>query len=338
MFGWVLFILLGVLIRLVTGSPYYQHLEVLVLIYLVLILGMHLLSGVTGQISFGQSAFMGVGAYAGGLTLTHTHLGYLFGVAAAVVVSAGLAIALGPALVRLLGDYFVIATIALVEVTYLVLLNSRSLTAGPLGLSGIPMPGIGDWRVRTDTQFYYLALIIDIIVLLAVVNVGDSRAGRALLSIRDDEVAARAFGVRVRYQKVLILAVSAGLAGLSGLLFASYASYINPVSFDYNQAVTFAIIVIVGGLGSLPGAVIATAFITLSPELLRSLGPWRLTLYGGVLALMMVVRPQGLLGKNAMGQVMPQSLARLYRRATRHAPPVNVLATHEGTTVSSSDG
>jgi len=300
--GWVGFVLLGVVVPPLTSSEYYKHLEVLVMIYLLLILGMHLLSGIAGQVSFGQSAFMGIGAYAGGLTLVHTNIPYVLGALVAIGFSAVVALILGPVLVKLLGDYFVIATIALVEVVYLVLLNSVSLTGGPLGLSGIPQPGLAGKNITTDTQFYYLVFVINVIVMVAVLNISQSRVGRGLTSIRDDELAAGTFGVRVRYYKVVVLATSAGLAGLSGLLFASFSAYLNPVSFDYNQGVTFAIIVIVGGLGSLPGAVLATVLVTLSPELLRSLGDWRLTIYGAVLAAMMVTRPQGLLGRRTQTQ------------------------------------
>jgi len=300
--GWVLVVVLGVIAPLVTSSQYYIHLEVLVSIYLLLILGMHVLSGLTGQVSFGQSAFMAVGAYAGGLTLVHLKVPYVVGALIAVGASVLIAVMFGPALVKLLGDYFVIATIALVMLVYLVLLNSVGVTGGPLGLSGVPLPSIGAWQVSTDTQFYYLVLVIDLIVMLGVLNLTRSRIGRALACIRDDELVARSFGVRVRYYKVLVLALSAGLAGLSGLLFGSFASYLNPVSFDYTLSVTFAIIVIVGGLGSLPGAIIGTVLVTLSPEVLRPLGSWRLVLYGAVLASMMIFRPQGLLGKNPQGQ------------------------------------
>lgn len=297
--GWLLFVVAGIALPLMTASSYYLHLEVLVLIYLLLILGMHLLSGIAGQVSFGQSAFMGVGAYAGGLALVRLEIPYVVGALIAISSAALVALILGPALVRLLGDYFIIATIALVMIVYLLLLNLVNVTGGPLGLSGVPLPSLGPLEIANDTQFFYLVLFIDAFVLLGLLNLSQSRVGRSLIAIRDDELTARTFGTRVRYYKVVVLSISAGLAGLAGLLFGSFASYLNPVSFDYSQAVAFAIIIIIGGLGSLPGAVIGTILITLSPELLRPLGAWRLVLFGAVLALLMMFRPQGLMGVTA---------------------------------------
>jgi branched-chain amino acid transport system permease protein len=334
--GWALFLVLGVISPLVTTSGYYLHLEVLVMIYLLLILGMHVLSGLSGQISFGQSAFMAVGAYAGGLSLVNLHVPYVVGALLAVGSSVLLAVLLGPVLVKLLGDYFVIATIALLMIVYLVSLNWVGLTGGPLGLSGVPLPSIGGWKVESDTQFYYMTLVVDALILMGVINLGRSRIGRTLASIRDDPLVAQSFGVRVRYYKVLVLAMSAGVAGLSGLFFGSYASYLNPASFDYSAGVMFAIIIIIGGLGSLPGAIVGTVVITLSPELLRGLGNWRLVLYGAILSLLMMFRPQGLLGKNPHGQepMWTRILGRLGRN--REIP----LATSElsSTSVTTSSG
>ena len=311
--GWVVFLLVGILGPFLAPSTYFLHLEVLVLIYLLLILGMHLLSGLTGQISFGQSAFMGIGAYAGGLALVKAEVPYLAGALIAVASAALVALILGPALVRLLSDYFIIATIALVMVVYLILLNFVSLTGGPLGLSGVPAPSVGGWEISSDVQFYFLMLIIDGIVLLGLINLRKSRMGRALIGIRDDPLAASTFGVRVQYLKTVVLAISAGLAGLSGILFGSFAAYLNPVSCDYTQAVSFAIIIIVGGLGSLPGAVLGTVLVTLSPELLRFLGDGRLVLYGAVLTLLMMFRPQGILGVAPPGQRVRRAWGRKRR-------------------------
>ena len=121
-----------------------------------------------------------------------------------------------------------------------------------------------------------------------------------MIAVRDDELAARFLGVRVRYYKVVALAISAGFAGLAGLLFGSYASYISPDSFGYTQSIGFAIMVILGGLGSMRGAVVGAILVTLAPEALRTLGDWRLPLYGAVLVVVMVVRPQGLFGRTVV--------------------------------------
>jgi branched-chain amino acid transport system permease protein len=297
------------------GSEYWQHLLVLVTINLLVVVGLHLLTGLTGQLSFGQAAFMGTGAYAGALLLTNTQVPYVVGALAAVGGATVLALMLGPAIVRLVGDYFVIATIGIGEVVYLVLLNSVGITGGPLGISGIPPPALGPLTVQTDIQFYYVILALDAGACLLIWRLNHSRVGRALIAVRDDELAARFLGVRVRYYKVVALAISAGFAGLAGLLFGSYASYISPDSFGYTQSIGFAIMVILGGLGSMSGAVVGAILVTLAPEGLRALGDWRLPLYGAVLVAVMVVRPQGLFGKRLVtGGPPTATIRRLGRR------------------------
>lgn len=303
------------------GSEYWQHLLVLVAINILVVVGLHLLTGLTGQLSFGHAAFMGTGAYAGALLLTKTQVPYVVGGIAAVGGATVLALMVGPAIVRLVGDYFVIATIGIGEVIYLVLLNSLQLTGGPLGLSGVPAPSLGPLTVQSDTQFYYVILAIDAAACILIWRLSGSRVGRALIAVRDDELAARFLGVRARYYKVVALAISAGFAGLAGLLFGSYASYISPDSFGYTQSIGFAIMVILGGLGSMAGAVVGAILVTLAPEALRTLSEWRLPLYGAVLVFVMIVRPQGLFGRSVVTGRPPLAVLRhIHRRLFGESP------------------
>lgn len=326
------------------ASQYSRHLLVLVLINVMVVLGMHLLTGVTGQLSFGQGAFMGIGAYTGSLLLVNEGVPYIVGMLVALTSAAVIALLLGPLILRLRGDYFVIATIGLGQVVYLVLLNWVSVTEGPLGVSGVPAPQFGPLALSSDSDFYYFILALNALIAFGLWRMERSRVGRALRAIREDELAASSLGVRVRWFKVVALTISAGLAGLAGLLFGSYAAFISPPSFGYIQSVTFAIMIILGGLGSMAGAVLGAIIVTLAPEALRSVEELRLPLYGAVLALLMIFRPAGLLGKQVDGglrRYLPFPRKRI--EAGRHpaidpSPPAANHAADSTTTVPTERG
>jgi branched-chain amino acid transport system permease protein len=205
-------------------------------------------------------------------------------------------IALGVPALRLQGDYLAIASIAFAEIVRLLAINWQSLTRGPMGLPGIPSPVIFGFTIDTQMSFYYLVGLFVLITIYVAVNIKSSPFGRALIAIRDDEIAAESIGINTRKYKVLYFAIGAFFAGIAGGIFASWLSYINPDNFTYLDSVIILGMVIVGGMGSVWGAALGAITMTITLEILRPLEIYRMAIYGLLLITFMIYRPQGLMG------------------------------------------
>jgi branched-chain amino acid transport system permease protein len=188
-----------------------------------------------------------------------------------------------PAL-RLRGDYLAIATLGFAEIIRVVITNTRPLGAA-LGLGGIP--------THTSFAWLYGTAVITIVIIW---RIAYSAKGRAIMAVRDDEIAAAAIGIDTTSQKVFAFVVGAFFAGVGGALYAHYTGFITPTDFNFIRSVEFVVMVTLGGLGSISGAILAAIVLTLLPEVLRPIADWRMVIYALLLILMMLLRPQGLLG------------------------------------------
>lgn len=262
-------------------------------IYVIVSIGLNLVTGMTGQLVLGHAGFMAVGAYATAILLKATWPAVPALIAAALLAAAfGLVVGL-PAL-RLRGDYLAIVTLGFGEIIRVVLTNLDKLTGGAAGMKNVPGLNLpfGDYT----TGFFLWVAIFMVLTILAVTHLLVSSHGRAILSIRDDEIAAESMGINVYYTKVYAFIFSTFLAGIAGGLFAMHYGYLSPDSFNFLKSVDFLIIAVFGGLGSLTGTVTASFVVVLLQEQLRFLQNYRLVIYPLLLILMMIFRPQGLLG------------------------------------------
>ncbi|HCX62467.1 MAG TPA: branched-chain amino acid ABC transporter permease [Clostridiales bacterium] len=255
-------------------------------INLMTVLGLSLLTGFTGLFSFGHAGFMAIGAYmAASMTMKYGipfFIALLIGGISAMLVS----LVIGRLTLNLKGDYFCIATLGFGEATRLILDNVQYF-GGARGLSSIPTQG-------TTTLFN--VIIINIAAVFVLVSIIRSRHGRNMVAIREEELAAQTVGIDIFKYKMMALAISALYAGISGGLLAHYLGYIQPVMFKMVKSTELTIIVIFGGLGSVSGSVVGTILLTFLPEILRSFYNWRLVIYGAAVILIMITRPQGLMG------------------------------------------
>lgn len=176
------------------------------------------------------------------------------------------------------------------------LINSVSLTRGPLGIMAIPKPSFLGFEITTPRQFYFMILVLVALSTLVVSNLMKSRVGYAILAIRDDELAAEAMGIHVFRYKMIVFILSSLLVGLAGAFYATYTSYIDPSSFAAAQSNDMLVMVIFGGLGNTVGSFIGAISLSILPEALRDLAQYRQLIYGVLLVLLMMVKPQGLLG------------------------------------------
>ena len=236
-----------------------------------------------GQLSLGQAAFMGIGAYVSALLTLHLNWPFAAVLLAAMVVPALAALLIGGPTLKLTGVYLALATIALGEILR-IFCNASDLTGGALGLSGIPN------KTSFPLIFGLLAL-----ALLGFVLVARSRLGRAMEAMREDEVAAGVMGVNLPAMKLGALVVSAMLAGLAGALNAHANSFIGPNDYGFDQAVTILSFALLGGIGSPFGPVLGAVILTLLPELLTALQDFKLVVNGFIIVVAVLFMPRGLL-------------------------------------------
>jgi branched-chain amino acid transport system permease protein len=281
---------------LVIRSDYALRILDMVLIWSILALGQNVITGYCGQLSLGQAAFYGIGAYTSALITMRLGAPYPVALLAAVGAATLLGIIVGIPSIRIGGDYLFIVTIGFAEIVRLVFLNWTSVTNGPKGLVGVPVANILGYALHTNRDYYYLLIALLVAIMLGLHLVLSSDIGRAFQAIREDETAAQAMGIDISRYKVLAFALGAGTAGVAGSVLAHFLAFVGPDNFTMLESSLAFEIVILGGLGSLPGSVLGALLIVGSTEWLRWLQEYRLYIGGLVLMLVMLVRPQGLIG------------------------------------------
>ncbi len=282
---------------------YFVHILVITGIYVILTLSLNLVVGYTGLAAIGHAAFSCVGAYASSLLALNYGVSPWLGLLIGACTAAVLGVVVGAPSLRLKGDYLALATLGLGVIVYSVAKNWMAVTRGPMGLPGIP--GFSIFGVQISEVWSYLILVAVFVVLTYMVmrRVVESPFGRILRAIRDDEVAALAMGKNVNKYKMLVFVVGAFFAGMAGSLYAHYITFIDPSSFTVMESISILLMVVFGGMGSLKGSFVGAATLVILPELLRFVGmpssvaaPLRQMIYGLLLIVLMLKRPQGILG------------------------------------------
>ncbi len=247
-------------------GPYWLSQVSFILIYAVAGLGLMLLAGYTGLISIGHAAFLGIGAYAEAFLIAR---GWPFPAAmiCAGILSAAAGVVIGLPALRVKGIYLAIATLAFGFIAEEVMSRWESVTGGNGGLQ-VKIPGFLGWQLRSQVSLYYLSLAVCLLVTLGVVNLLRSSTGRAFIAIRDSEISAQSMGIQLARYKTLSFSLSAGIVGLAGALYAHKLRFISPEQFSITQSIDLLLLVVVGGLGSIPGAFFGAIFIITMPQLI----------------------------------------------------------------------
>ena len=276
--------------------PYSLRVLILSLISALAVIGLCIAFGWAGLIQLGQAAFVGIGAYCSAMLSRDYGFGFFASMLSAVVVTGVVAVLIGMPMLRLRGHYLALATVGLNATALVIVSNAGDLTGGYDGFSGIPPATVGGYTLTTDTQHYYLVWVILALVSLAAMGLRASRFGRALIAIRDDELAAGTSGVPVVQMKVLAYGLCGVCGGISGSLYAHYAHYVSPGDFDLVRSVTLLVMLIVGGEISVVGAILGSILVGFLPEWLRVLGDGYLAVFGAGVLLVLVLMPQGIVG------------------------------------------
>jgi len=288
--------------------PYDLQILGLVCINIILAVSLNLINGFTGQFSIGHAGFFGIGAYASAYLTVFLHVPFAPALILGGLVAAFIGVCIGLPALRLKGDYLAIATLGFGEIIRVVILNIPAI-GGARGFTGIPR--------YTTFGIAYLTMIISVVVIKNFIN---SNHGRSCVAIREDELASSTLGINTTFYKVLAFAVGSFFAGLAGGLYSHYMQYMNPAigQIGYLKSIDILIMVVLGGLGSITGSVVAAILLTLVPELLSGLAEYRMVVYPILLILIMLFRPEGLLGgKEFSWHGIEDLLCKLKKKAQR---------------------
>lgn len=274
------------------------HIQVMIFIgiYTILTLSLNLLNGYVGLLSIGHAAFYGVGAYASAKLVMTVGLPFPLAMLGAGAVAGLIGYLIAKPTLRLSGIYMTLATLGFNMIFFLILQNWMSFTNGPLGIMDIPPPNIFGYEIETRVQYYYLVFFLVLLTVVSMHRLMTCRFGRALVSIRENELAAEAMGVHTTRYKIQAFVLAAFYAGIAGSFYAHFVKYISPDSFYIYESFILLAMLAFGGQGNLIGPVVGAAVLIIIPEIFRFLQEYRMLVYGGVLITMMLVRRQGLLG------------------------------------------
>jgi branched-chain amino acid transport system permease protein len=277
---------------------YQTNIMVLALIFVVLGLGLNITVGLAGLLDLGYVAFFAVGAYTYGILNSFWGIGFWISLPIGGLMGALFGIALGFPILRLRGDYLAIVTLGFGSIAKIVIENWEEVFNGAKGIAGIPRPGFFgmDMSIEAATTYTYYLMILMVVFTIFITNrLKDSRIGRAWMALREDEIACVAMGVDMARTKLGAYALGAFWAGLVGVIFAARNTYINPNSFTFMESALVLSIVVLGGMGSIVGVIIAALVLILMPEYLRAFSEYRMLMFGAVMVLMMIFRPEGLI-------------------------------------------
>jgi len=291
-------VLAGAVIFPLIMDTYQINIMVTALIYVVLGLGLNIVVGLAGLLDLGYVAFYAVGAYAYALLNYHFGLGFWTVLPIGAVLGALFGIMLGFPVLRLRGDYLAIVTLGFGEIIRLVLENWNEFSFGPSGIANIPRPGFMGmtFDMHSATQYLYYLMVAMVLFTIFVVNrLQNSRIGRAWMALREDEIACQAMGIDRTKTKLTAFALGATWAGAVGVIFAAKTTFINPASFTFMESAIILSVVVLGGMGSIVGVMLAAFILVLLPEYLRAFSEYRMLIFGASMVLMMVFRPQGLI-------------------------------------------
>lgn len=281
-------------------GPFWQLNLVLICINIILVSSLNLINGFAGQFSIGHAGFMAVGAYLGAVLTVKMHLPFIVAIFGGALAAGMLGFLIGLPTLRLNGDYLAIATLGLGEIIRITILNIPYV-GGASGFMGIP-------RYTTFTWVFFLTVF----TIFFIKNLINSSHGRAIISIRENEIAAEAMGVDTTRYKVLAFTIGAAFAGVAGTLFSHYFYIAHPASFTFMKSFDILTMVVLGGLGSITGSITSAVFLTFVSAALASYPEWRMVIYSLVLIVLMIYRPQGLFGNKELSLQVFKNWGRLF--------------------------
>ncbi len=295
----IILLLIGIVFPFFIKDQYILRIINMTFIYIILSMSLNLITGVTGQFHLGHAAFYGVGAYTAALLAVKLHIPFLIAFIAGGLGAAFIGFLIGLPTIRLRDIYLTVTTLGFGEIVRLILLNWVSVTRGPMGIPGIPYPDIFGLKIMSQIDFYYLIFVVLVLSVITLFRITYSRYGDILRAIRENELAAKTLGINTTVYKVTAFVVGAFFAGLAGSLFAYFSAYISPDSFTFAESINILAMVVIGGLGSMPGAILGAVILALAPEGFRFLAEYRMVVVGLLMLGVILWRNSGIIGEQA---------------------------------------
>ncbi len=287
---------------LVEKDSYYQHLIITTFLSAISVYALNIITGFTGQLNIAHAGFMGIGAYVSAILTARFGFSFWVTMPSVAVITGLFGLLIGYPSLRVRGIYFSLTTLGFGSILYIIFDNWVAVTGGPMGITGIPAPSAiqlsEDFTLTfsTKTGFYYLVLVWVLFSIYLNRELFNSRLGRAMLAVRENEDLAQSVGISVARTKVLAFVMSTALCGISGCLFAHYFRVISPVSFSLGEVFRVLTMLVVGGMGTLSGPFLGTLIFTILPEVLRSMEDYEMIAYGFILMLCAAFFPEGITG------------------------------------------
>jgi len=283
------------------GRGYYIHMLVMAGIYTILAISLNLIIGFSGQVSLCHAAFYGIGAYTSAIFAVNFGLSFWVTFWFGGLMAAIFSYLLGLMVLRLRGHFLAITTAFFGIFINLVINNWTALTKGPMGITGIPRPGAiplpgMSIQISSRLSYYYLILVFLVFIVYVSYRIINSRIGKAMVAIRENEEVAQSIGVDAMKFKVIAFTLGGFFAGIAGSFYAHYILFISPVSFTLAESINVLVMVIFGGITTFAGPILGAILLTILPEFLRMAGDLRMTIYGGVLMLLIIFLPLGVFG------------------------------------------
>jgi branched-chain amino acid transport system permease protein len=287
-------LIVGALLVPLIGDNYVLEILSNSFFYIVLCLGLNIVVGFAGLLDLGYAAFFAVGAYTTGILTSHHGWNFWLTIPAAVVFSIIAGVIIGGPTLRLRSDYLAIVTLGFGEITRIAARNLKDISGGPSGLIGISRPSLFGLELNQIQHYYYAFFVMVLLAIFVSYRLQHSRLGRAWQYVREDEDAAEAMGIDRVAIKLYAYVIGAVFAGVAGCFFAAKMTAISPDSFQFMQSATILMAVVLGGMGKIPGMVVGAMALVLFPEVFREIGAMRMLVFGLLLIVMMIFRPQGI--------------------------------------------
>lgn len=280
----LVYLILFFLIKTKVINPYKSQILIIIGINIILAASLNLILGFTGQLTLGHAGFMSIGGYTAAIITIKFHLPFILALIIGGLFAALISYLFGLPILRLKGDYLAISTLGFGEIVRVIIVN-LDFVGGPRGLAGIP-------KKTTFTWVY----VITVLTVIIIYNLIKSTYGRAMISVREDEIASEAMGVNTTKYKLLAFVIGGFFAGIAGGLYAHLIMFLDPKSFGFLKSMDILIYVVFGGMGSISGSILSASILTYLPEVLRSFSDLRMIIYSMLIIVLMLFRPEGLMG------------------------------------------
>ncbi|MFT4008618.1 MAG: branched-chain amino acid ABC transporter permease [Nocardioidaceae bacterium] len=330
--GLVVIVLAFLLPNLV--QPYTIRVAATILVFTVFAIGLNLILGFTGLLSFGHAAMFGAGAYIAARLLLDTGMALLWVFVLAAAGSALFGVLVGLTSWRVGGDYLALVTLGVGQIFYLYLNNADDVTGGATGLPGIPAGNFFGWDLAPIQNTYTFILVVTLLTMVFAWILGRSFLGRSFLAIREDEVIARSHGINVPLTKVVVFGIGSAIAGVAGVLQVLLLGFVGPATFTVDQSILVVEIVLIGGMATTLGPFLGAALVIGSTEYLRSLADYRSMIFGALIVVILLWRPGGLVQILGLGDKRNSSFRSpfsLFRRRGAAISEVDSVLTHDTT-------